>query len=93
MAAVFKRPDGADNASILDAFAAASDTGRPSLSAICNTLDRLERKYLVSWAQSEGVSDGTTDGLSRKDRRYVLTASGLDLLRRRMPSRRDVPGN
>ena len=93
MAAVFKRPDGADSASILDAFAAAAATGRPSLSAICNTLDRLERKHLVSWTQSEGVSDGPTDRLGRKDRRYVLTASGLDLLRRRMPSRRDLPGN
>lgn len=93
MAAVFKRPDGADNASILDAFATASATGRPSLSAICNTLDRLERKHLVSLGQSEGVSDGPADRSGRKDRRYVLTASGLDLLRRRMPTRRDLPRN
>jgi DNA-binding PadR family transcriptional regulator len=93
MAAVFNRPDGAEIASILDAFAAASATGRPSLSAIYNTLDRLERKHLVSWAQTGGVSDSPTDGLGRKNRRYALTASGQDLLRTRTPLRRDLPGN
>jgi DNA-binding PadR family transcriptional regulator len=82
MAAVLQHPDGADSASIRDAFAGASATGRPSLSAICNTLDRLDHKNLVSWAQSEG---GPAGGAGRKDRCYALTASGQDLFRRLMP--------
>jgi len=93
MAAVLQHPDGADSASIRDAFAGASATGRPSLSAICNTLDRLDHKNLVSWAQSEGAADGPADGAGRKDRRYALTASGLDLFRRLRPLRRHLPGN
>jgi DNA-binding PadR family transcriptional regulator len=93
MAAVLEHPDGAESASIRDAFAAASPTGRPSLSAICNTLDRLDHKNLVWCVPSEGPADGPTEGAGRKDRRYALTASGLDLFRRLMPSRRNFPGN
>jgi DNA-binding PadR family transcriptional regulator len=93
MAAVLKHPEGADSASIRDAFEGAQAVGRPSLSAICNTLDRLDHKNLVSWTQDEGAADGFTDGVGRKDRRYTLTARGLDLFRRLMPSRRHLPGN
>jgi DNA-binding PadR family transcriptional regulator len=77
MAAVLKRGEAADSASIRD-DTMTDATGRPSLSAIHVTLDRLERNCLVSWTPS----DGAKDGFGRKDRRYSLTADGLDLLRR-----------
>lgn len=91
MAAMLKHPDGADSASIRDAFAVASVTGRPSLTAIYITLDKLDRKNLVCWVRSESAADGPTDG-ARKDRRYALTARGLDLFRRFVSSRRHLPG-
>ena len=58
---------------------------RASRGALYTTLDRLEDKGLIRWTLAAGTA--VRDGLAR--RRYVVTASGLAMLR---ASRRVLQG-